>query len=76
MTKKMISALLCVSLAAAMTAGCGKDSGGQESGSSGGGVLVSESAGVSDQLTEELKAMVPDRDYSRIYGRLLRNDAE
>ena len=63
MTKKMISALLCVSLAAAMTAGCGKDSGGQESGSSGGGV-VSESAGVSDQLTEELKAMVPDQDYS------------
>ena len=64
MTKKMISgAAVCVS-------GSGNDGGGAEKTAADrkaevpAGGVVSESAGVSDQLTEELKAMVPDRDYS------------
>ena len=64
MTKKMISALLCVSLAAAMTAGVRKRQRRTGKRKFRRGGVVSESAGVSDQLTEELKAMVPDRDYS------------
>lgn len=65
MKKKLLSALLCVAMVGTMLVGCGSgaSSSSSDEAKEDAGV-VSDDAEVSDSLVEELKAMVPDKDYS------------
>ncbi len=64
MKKKIISALLCTALIGTMIAGCGSGNGGGSGTSDNANGVVDETAAVSEKLVEELKAAVPDQDYS------------
>nr|WP_106790523.1 sugar ABC transporter substrate-binding protein [Massilistercora timonensis] len=64
MKKRLLSILVCAAMVGVMLMGCaGGGSSSSESGSDEQGT-VNEDAEASDALTEELKAMVPDQDYS------------
>ena len=63
MKKKLVSTLLCVAMLGTMIAGCGSDGSKADSNSSDAAV-VDESSEVSDKLAEEIKAQVPDKEYS------------
>ena len=64
MKKRLLSILVCAAMVGVMLMGCaGGGSSSSESGSDEQGA-VNEDAEASDALTEELKAMVPDQDYS------------
>lgn len=68
MKKKLLSVLLCGAMVASMLIGCGSSeettSDASATTKEENSAVVSEDAGVSQDLIDELKAMVPDEDYS------------